>query len=299
MKHAFGTSIFLASFCLLATTAPGQITLTLETTSYTPGYGTHAQDTITDLAANSAGVSTAYGSGSATSTFGLMQLSSSSFATYQVGEGFGDTFTTTGSSQARWQDSILVTAAAPGLAGTGAWLHARFQTSGSLSVPGSINSTFSGAQPASAGWSVGAQPNTGFGGEGQVDGTRSIYIDFVGGEYVSIFLNDSPNFQVYDLYIPFTFGEAFNFQFTGSAQSFVQPRGMEVGASLATSANVTVTWLGIAAVLDENDNPLSGITIQSTGNWITASAIPEPSTYAALAGLAALGLAVWRRRRAA
>ncbi len=29
---------------------------------------------------------------------------------------------------------------------------------------------------------------------------------------------------------------------------------------------------------------------------VTASAIPEPSTYAALAGLAALGLAAWRRR---
>ncbi len=30
---------------------------------------------------------------------------------------------------------------------------------------------------------------------------------------------------------------------------------------------------------------------------VTASAIPEPSTYAALAGLAALGLAAWRRKR--
>ena len=30
----------------------------------------------------------------------------------------------------------------------------------------------------------------------------------------------------------------------------------------------------------------------------TASAIPEPSTYAALAGLGALGLALWRRRQA-
>jgi hypothetical protein len=31
----------------------------------------------------------------------------------------------------------------------------------------------------------------------------------------------------------------------------------------------------------------------------TASAIPEPSTYAAIAGAAMLGLAVWQRRRRA
>ena len=30
---------------------------------------------------------------------------------------------------------------------------------------------------------------------------------------------------------------------------------------------------------------------------VTATAIPEPATYAMLAGLAALGLAAWRRRK--
>ncbi|MES2696005.1 MAG: PEP-CTERM sorting domain-containing protein [Verrucomicrobiota bacterium] len=37
----------------------------------------------------------------------------------------------------------------------------------------------------------------------------------------------------------------------------------------------------------------------SLNTAITASAIPEPSTYAALAGLAAFGLVAWRRRKAA
>jgi hypothetical protein len=32
---------------------------------------------------------------------------------------------------------------------------------------------------------------------------------------------------------------------------------------------------------------------------LTVSAVPEPSTYAALAGLSALGLVCWRRRREA
>lgn len=47
----------------------------------------------------------------------------------------------------------------------------------------------------------------------------------------------------------------------------------------------------------------SGTSWNSGGNLlrisVSASAIPEPSTYAACAGVAVLGLAVWRRRRAA
>ena len=40
---------------------------------------------------------------------------------------------------------------------------------------------------------------------------------------------------------------------------------------------------------------LTNVTFQSFS--LTSSAIPEPPTYAALAGLAALGLAVLKRRR--
>ncbi len=49
------------------------------------------------------------------------------------------------------------------------------------------------------------------------------------------------------------------------------------------------------------DKPIVTGTMTQTvygGGGITISAIPEPSTYAAFAGLGVLGLAVWRRRRA-
>ena len=48
-----------------------------------------------------------------------------------------------------------------------------------------------------------------------------------------------------------------------------------------------------------NSNLASAISVGSVyADNFSVSAIPEPSTYAALAGAAALGLAVWRRRRA-
>jgi hypothetical protein len=284
------TSGILLLASLAATVAYAQVTLELETTTYVPAVESVATDTE-NIVAGSASVSTAYGGGTATSTFGLMHLISASSATYNIGH--GDTLSTQGYSRAKWEDSILVTAAAPELAGTGGRLHVQFTVSGTLNVPHPVASTFVGAQPVSAGWQISVNRAHQFGDENSVNGGRSIYID----AGPTSLLNGSPDFQTYDLYIPFTFGESFNFRVTGSAQSFAQPRGMELGASLGSSSDITVTWLGLVGVTDEADNPLSGITVASTGDWLTTSAIPEPSTYAALAGLAALGLAAWRRKR--
>ncbi len=271
--------------------AAAQVSLELESITYVPAVETVEQQTYgpSDALAT-ASVSTTYGAAQASSTFGSMQLYALSWADPQ--DGHGDTVTTSTYAKAVWADSILVTGA--GLAGTQGRLHAQFQASGSLNLPGSVNSTFTGAQPVNVSWSLGANPNYQFGGEGQVDGSRQLYIDLIGGNPESV-LSGSANFQVYDLYIPFTFGDAFTLTITGRAASFVQPRGMN--DSLTASATFNLNWLGVTEVLDESDNPLSGISIQSTGDWITASAIPEPSTYAAVAGLAALGLAAWRRKR--
>lgn len=72
--------------------------------------------------------------------------------------------------------------------------------------------------------------------------------------------------------------------FTNSA-SFTSPDGWTLGVIRSTT-NSGTTW---------NDFN----TGQELRFSVNASAVPEPSTYAALAGAAALGLAVWRRRRSA
>lgn len=90
------------------------------------------------------------------------------------------------------------------------------------------------------------------------------------------------------------FGNLFN-----SSINFVN------GASVLAGIDVDQTVPGFQASLS---GPVSGvrtIVLPTTAFYddlsfsFTASAVPEPSTYAAIAGGALLGFAAWRRRRAA
>ncbi len=264
-----------------------QVALTLQTTTSVPAshtVATHAYGPSD--AAGTASIATAYGSAQATSSFGTMQLYAYASADPLAGE--GDTVTTNSLARAVWTDSILVTAA--GLGGTQGRLHVQFQAGGSLSLPGSVNSNFTGAQPVNVSWSLASSPNYLFGDEGTVGGVQRL--DIVSGDVSE--LSGSPNFQVYDLYIPFTFGNSFMLTLTGQARSIVQPRGMT--DPLSASSTFNLNWLGLIEVVDTGNNPLAGVTVASTDDWLTTSAIPEPSTYALLAGVAALGWSAWRRR---
>jgi len=80
--------------------------------------------------------------------------------------------------------------------------------------------------------------------------------------------------------------------------------------SLSVSSGVTVLWsdTGVytATSLDDfrihlssGSNTAGDFTLYDSITVTGSSAVPEPSTYAAVAGLAALGLAMWRRRRSA
>ena len=73
-----------------------------------------------------------------------------------------------------------------------------------------------------------------------------------------------------------------------------------IAAGTLTAGQDYEGWATFARVVD-HDTTHSGVyAVAWWGNEtsFTVSAIPEPSTYAAFAGLGALGLAVWRRRRA-
>ncbi|MDD3179669.1 MAG: PEP-CTERM sorting domain-containing protein [Opitutaceae bacterium] len=105
--------------------------------------------------------------------------------------------------------------------------------------------------------------------------------------------------------LKFTYTAASNGTLTASIVSPTVNDGFS--KDLYTLSNVTTTWTNVSS------NPFqfaliggSAGTILSSGEaffdnfestGLTASPIPEPSTYAALAGLAALGFVAWRRRK--
>ncbi len=85
------------------------------------------------------------------------------------------------------------------------------------------------------------------------------------------------------------------FIFVNGVQAYAQT-GVETGSihSYDFTANI-LTGQSVDFVLGANVDGFGGDESLISGT--ITSAIPEPSTYAALAGLAALGLAMWRKRR--
>jgi hypothetical protein len=76
--------------------------------------------------------------------------------------------------------------------------------------------------------------------------------------------------------------------------------------TFASGVNSGATFLAVLELTYTGSNPLAAPVVNGTmlntgfggqGITLNASAIPEPSTYAAIAGAATLGLAVWRRSR--
>ena len=117
-------------------------------------------------------------------------------------------------------------------------------------------------------------------------------------------------------------GAVFNFQLGTTSDKYTLTGGTLTGASTLGSLTINLTagagfGAGVYTLFDFSSGSVTtssfdvsdfafGTTISgfsyslaSTGNLLqlTASAIPEPSTYAAIAGAAMLGLAVWRRSK--
>jgi hypothetical protein len=76
----------------------------------------------------------------------------------------------------------------------------------------------------------------------------------------------------------------------GAASFYVND--IQIGTTYAYSSAPSINAVFITSIIWGNGGTFDNFTL-------TASAVPEPSTYAALAGAAALGLAAWRRRQRA
>lgn len=84
--------------------------------------------------------------------------------------------------------------------------------------------------------------------------------------------------------------------FSGSGTDYIFTSGVSPGATFIATLNATYNGNNpmIASVLT---GTMLNAGYGGTGITLNASAIPEPSTYAAIAGAAMLGFAVWSRRR--
>lgn len=102
--------------------------------------------------------------------------------------------------------------------------------------------------------------------------------------------------------IDFTGGGSFAFANSAAAtwtggMTLSLTSGFVSGSSLRFGADAS--GLGLGQLAQITGGGYDTFSLDSSGYLVGAAAIPEPSTYAAMAGLAALGCAFWRRRRAA
>lgn len=100
--------------------------------------------------------------------------------------------------------------------------------------------------------------------------------------------------------IDFTGGGSFAFANSAAAtwtggMTLSLTSGFVSGSSLRFGADASGLALGQLAQI--TGGGYDTFSLDSSGYLVGAAAIPEPSTYAAMAGLAALGCAFWRRRR--
>jgi hypothetical protein len=70
------------------------------------------------------------------------------------------------------------------------------------------------------------------------------------------------------------------------------------GAAGAYTGSLTFNGTSNGVALGLDDKTLDAISFNISANVLSVSAVPEPSTYAVLAGLGILGFAVYRRRQA-
>jgi PEP-CTERM motif len=111
--------------------------------------------------------------------------------------------------------------------------------------------------------------------------------DLVSGNtyYVQLWVNDSRN----------DYGDRVNLVSDGDGHE-IQLRFNDGTGTPSLGQYVTGTFIASGTTQDLLLSADSGNTIQLNALTLSTSAIPEPSTYAVLAGLAALGCVILRRR---
>lgn len=192
-----------------------------------------------------------------------------------------------------------------------------FDTGGTISIKGSDNATVLSGGTALAGdgfvveigyYSTASAGNNFSGNWISIAGGGSLNTAFAGTSIGDINDNGAgdgtyANTLVFDTTLPNTVvalpsaGQVMTVRFYNAAT-------LSAATHFAAVSNNTWTWLAPAVVqsnmtysLDDIGVVWQGSFVGYTGNII--SAVPEPAAYAALLGVGAMGLVVWRKRRKA